>query len=117
MKFQYVTIAVSNLEKSRHFYSSILGFNESHVSENWIGYQLEHHAGFGIIEDMALAPRTSVDIINFTISDFETRWLKIKDQVHVENPPETMPWGTHKFVIRDPDNMRIAFIDSEERTR
>lgn len=94
MKFQYVTIAVSNLERSRDFYSKALGFAEAHVSENWIGYKLEHHAGFGILEDRALAPRTSSDIINFVIDDFESFWLRIKDQVKVETPPETKA-GNH----------------------
>ena len=112
MKFQYVTIAVSSLEKSRQFYSDVLGFGETLVNENWIGYKLEHSAGFGILEDKALTARTSSDIINF-----EAFWLRIKDKAQVENPPETMPWGTRKFILRDPDGMQIAFIDPEVGNR
>lgn len=86
MRFQYVTISVSNLERSRKFYSEALGFGETLGYENWIGYKLEHNAGFGILEDPGLSPRTSSDIINFVIDDFEIFWLRIKGSGSGGNP-------------------------------
>ena len=114
MRFQYVTIAVSNLEKSREFYSEFLGFSETQFYEGWIGYGLEHNAGFGIIEDKNLTRRAPSDIINFVIDDFQEFWQRVSNEVLVESPPKTMPWGTKKFIVVDPDGMKIAFIEKEE---
>ena len=112
MKFQYVTISVSDLKRSRDFYTHLLGFKETNHYEDWIGYEHEDKtSGFGIIEDKGLEKRSSLDIINFIADDFESLWKEIKDKVEIEIPPQQMPWGTRKFIILDPDKMRIAFIE------
>ena len=113
MKFQYVTISVSDLQRSRAFYSETLGFRESIQYEQWIGYGLENDAGFGIIEDPNLGNRSSLDIINFIVNDLESLWCKVRNKATIDTPPQIMPWGTKKFVVLDPDGMKIAFIEDK----
>lgn len=113
MKFQYVTIAVSDLERSREFYSKLIGLEETHSYERWIGYGLEHDAGFGIIEDTDLQYRTSSDIVNLSIDDLDGFWQEVCDRVPIDTPLQTMPWGTRKFTVLDPDGMKIAFVQDE----
>lgn len=113
MKFQYVTIAVSDLARSKEFYSELLGFEETLSYERWIGYGLEHDAGFGIIEDTNLQYRASSDIINLSIDNLDEFWEKVRDRVPLETPLQTTPWGTRKFIVLDPDGMKIAFVQGE----
>ena len=111
MRFQYVTISVSDLERSRVFYSETLGFSESIRYDRWIGYGLENDAGFGIIEDPNIEGRQSLDIINLAIDDLDAFWNRIHDKVPIDTTLKVMPWGTRKFVVLDPDGMKIAFVE------
>lgn len=114
MKFQVVTIAVSNLERSRAFYEDLLGFKPSASYERWQCYEIEGGSGFGISEDPNLHRVPCHDIFNFTHPDIDALWKKVRDHVGVESPPQVMPWGTRKFVILDPDGMRLAFVDERD---
>ncbi|HIJ73549.1 MAG TPA: VOC family protein, partial [Candidatus Hydrogenedentes bacterium] len=94
MEFQYVTIAVSDLEHSRAFYEDILGFKPNLASERWQSYEIEGNAGFGINEDANTKRVHCSDIINFSLLDIDSLWEKVRDHVRVEIPPQVMPWGT-----------------------
>jgi len=104
MELQVVTIAVRSLEKSKKFYEDILGFEPDMYYEptRWQSYQLNGNGGFGITETPNLVRTTTADIINFKV--------RVKDQVDVEAELATTPWGTYKFVIRDPDGFRLGFV-------
>ena len=114
MHLQYVTIAVSDLERSRTFYEDVLGFTPFGSYERWQSYQIEGRAGFGINEDRDLRRVPCQDIINFVVPDIDSLWEKIRDKARVESPPQVMPWGTRKFVVFDPDGMRLGFVDGRE---
>ena len=114
MEFQYVTIAVSDLEQSKAFYSDILGFKPNGDYERWQSYEIEGNAGFGISEDPNLQRDPCCNIINFSLLDLNTLWEKVRDHVRVESPPQVMPWGTYKFVILEPDGMRLGFVERKE---
>jgi uncharacterized glyoxalase superfamily protein PhnB len=43
------------------------------------------------------------------VENIEAFWLQIKDKVEVVNPLEKTPWGTYRFVIKDPDGHLLAF--------
>jgi len=91
-----------------------LGFKETRFYEGWIGYSLENKSGFGIIEDTSLARSSSSDIANLVVENVDVLWHRVKNKVEVEHAPVRMPWGTRKFIVLDPDGMRIAFIENEE---
>lgn len=114
MEFQYVTISVSDLGRSKAFYEDILGFKPSITYEKWQGYEMEGGAGFGINEDPNLQRVSSLDVINFALADIDSLWEKAKDRVCVESHPQVWPWGTRKFVILDPDGMRLGFVERKE---
>ena len=112
MKMQFVTIAVSDLAKSRRFYEDMLGFEPETAYERWQSYGIDGNGGFGIIEDSRTHRVQCLDIVNFELSDIDSLWARINGSVQVESPPQVMPWGTRKFVILDPDGMRLGFCEA-----
>lgn len=111
MEFQYVTIAVSDMELSRAFYADVLGFKPNGAYQRWQSYEIEGNAGFGINEDPDLQRVPCSDIINFSLGEIDSLREKVRRHVRVEAPPQVMPWGTRKFVILDPDGMRLGFVE------
>ncbi len=112
MKLQVVTISVSSLEKARRFYVNVLGFEPDIYYEptRWQSFKCEGNGGFGIVEVPGLVRNKSYDIINFTVNDVVSLWQKVREVVSVETPLGVTPYGTHKFVIRDPDGFRLGFV-------
>jgi predicted enzyme related to lactoylglutathione lyase len=108
---QAVTITVSNLERSRLFYEDILGFEPDSYYEptRWQCYKSEGRAYLGIAEDTKYKRGASKDIINFDVEDLEQLWKTIKDKCVIESELEKTPWGSNKFVIKDPDGYRLGF--------
>ena len=117
MEFQVVTFAVSDLTESKRFYEGILGFEPTVAYARWQGYAVSgDHAGFGINEEPDLRRLPASDIVNFAVDDLDALWERIREHVRVELPPTTMPWGTRKFVILDPDGLRIGFTEKPKPT-
>jgi len=112
MKMGFVTIAVSDLARSKHFYEDTLGFVPETLYERWQPYEIDGSGGFGIIEDSRTHRVQCLDIVNFALSDIDSLWARIEGHVQVESPPQVMPWGTRKFVILDPDGMRLGFCEA-----
>ncbi len=106
MKQQGVTRVVKNLEASRAFYERVLGLKPGPAYEptRWQMYEMENGAFFAIGE----APG-STDEIGFTTRNVEGLWERVKDRVEVVEPLSHTPWGTYRFVIRDPDGHLVAF--------
>ena len=112
---QAVTITVSNLERSRFFYENLLGFEPDSYYEptRWQCYKSEGRAYFGITEDTQYKRVDSKDIINFDVDDLEQLWQKIADKCVIEDKLEKTPWGSYKFVIRDPDGYKLGFCQKK----
>ena len=108
---QAVTITVSNLERSKHFYEDILGFEPDTYYEptRWQCYKSEGRAYLGITEDTEYKRNDSKDIINFNVDDVEQLWKNIEEKSVVESKLDKTPWGSYKFVVRDPDGYRLGF--------
>ena len=113
MQLQVVTLSVKSLECSRPFYEQILGFDPDIFYEptRWQSYKFDGESGFGIIEVPDLVRCRNGDIINFSVDDVKALWYRVKDQVEIEANLEKTPWGTYKFVIRDPDGFRLGFVE------
>lgn len=112
MELQVVTLSVRSLSVSKSFYEDVLGFipHIYYEATRWQSYQLCGNGGFGITETTNLVRRHNNDIVNFRVQDVKDMWHRIKDQVDVEQELTTTPWGTYKFVIRDPDGFRLGFL-------
>ncbi len=112
---QAVTITVSDLERSKHFYEEILGFEADEYYEpgRWQCYRSEGRAYLGIAEDIEYQRRDTKDIINFDVGDLEQLWKNVAQKCEVEFPLGKTPWGSYKFVIRDPDGHRLGFCQRQ----
>ncbi len=106
MELAGVTHTVANLKRSKHFYEEVLGFecDASYAPTHWQSYKCQEGVFFAIGE-----PLGSTDETSFAVADVEALWLKIKDKVEVVHSLEKTPWGTFRFVIKDPDGHILAF--------
>ena len=110
MELVGITRTVTSLDKSRQFYSEVLGFEPDafYAPTRWQSYKCQQGVFFAVGE----APG-STDEISYAVTDVETLWARIKDKVEVVNPLEKTPWGTYRFVIKDPDGHLLAFAQKQ----
>ena len=106
MKLLGITRIVTSLDRSKQFYKEVLGFEPEAFYEptRWQSYKCQKGVFFTVGE----APG-STNEISFATQDVEALWIRVKDNVEVVNPLEKTPWGTYRFVIKDPDGNLLAF--------
>ena len=106
MELSGITHIVANLEKSKRFYEEVLGFEigASYAPTRWQAYKCQEGIFFAIGEAPGSTEETSL-----VVDDIEAFWLRSKDKVDVVSPLEKTPWGTYRFVIKDPDGHLLAF--------
>lgn len=106
MNLSGITRTVASVTESRKFYEELLGFEPDAFYEPtcWQSYRVQDGVFFAIGE----APGSTNEIV-FAVADVEALWLRVKDRVEVIHPLEKTPWGTYRFVIRDPDGHLLAF--------
>jgi catechol 2,3-dioxygenase-like lactoylglutathione lyase family enzyme len=111
MQVQGATVSVSDLERSKAFYEGVLGLVPDSYYEptRWQPYKFDGRAYFAIIEVKGLQREAWSDIVNFGVEDIESLWDRVRDEVEVETELSETPWGSYKFVIRDPDGYRLGF--------
>jgi len=51
---------------------------------------------------------------NFNITDVDTLWDELKDNVNVIEELVSTPYGTKKFTIRDLDGNELGFVQESE---
>jgi len=116
MHIQAVTMSVANLETSRKFYEEILGFEPSFATSEpyrWQAYRSAEEAFFALIEIPGLRRTPNMDIVNFVVEDVEQLWQRVAERVDVELEPHLTPYGAYKFIIRDPDGLRLGFVTED----
>jgi catechol 2,3-dioxygenase-like lactoylglutathione lyase family enzyme len=120
--FDHIFIAPKNFDKSLDFYSKILKWP---IITSWGGNRqprgaiLKSHGGMILV--LAEPHDDSIDeawkegrvshqpTIHLMTDDLISRFKEIPPGSHVVILPERTHWGTHWFVLRDPDNNLIAF--------
>jgi len=112
VQIQGVTISVSDLARSKAFYEEVLGFVPDAYYEptHWQSYQFEGRAYFAIIEVLGLQRQAFADIVNFDVEEIESLWDRVRDKADVEAELSETPWGSYRFIIRDPDGHRLGFV-------
>lgn len=117
MNIQTVTITVSNLNKSKEFYQGLLGFElgDDWPATKWQSFKFGDQL-FAIREKEGFLRTESFDITNFEVDDADSLWEKIKDKVEVVDKLAPTPWGSYRFVIKDPDGYQVAFVDKNKST-
>jgi len=117
MNIQTITITVSNLSKSKEFYAGLLGFEPGSdwPETKWQSFKFGDQI-FAIREKTGFKRAESFDIANFEVDDADSLWESIKDKVEVVDKPAPTPWGSYRFVIKDPDGYQLAFVDTRKST-
>lgn len=110
-----VTIPVSSLNAARKFYGDALGFLEDAFYEPtaWISYKSSGTAFLAIQEVPGLQAGKQESTVDFYLEGIDELWQKVKDRAEVVAIPERTPWGSYKFVIKDPDGNRLGFVKKE----
>lgn len=111
VRIQGITIEVGDLARSKAFYEALLGFEpgEYYAPTKWQPYRFGDQY-FAIREIEGKRPHDDLDITNFELDDVEGLWERVKDRVEVAEPLAPTPYGTYKFVIKDPDGYRLGFV-------
>jgi catechol 2,3-dioxygenase-like lactoylglutathione lyase family enzyme len=111
MRIQGITIEVSDLAAAKRFYEDLLGFvpGDFYEPTRWQPYDLGGRY-FAIREIGHAKHRDDLDITNFDVDDVEDLWARVKDSAEVAEELGTTPYGTYKFVIKDPDGYRLGFV-------
>jgi len=111
MNIQTVTITVSNMKNSKAFYEEVLGFtpDEFYEPTNWQPYRFNDQL-FGIREKTGFVRPESFDITNFETDDVEELWARVKDKAAIVEELAPTPWGSYRFVVKDPDGYNVAFV-------
>ncbi len=106
MQLRGITRTVKNLEASKKFYEEKLGFEPDAFYEptKWQSYKCQEGIFFAVGEEPG-----STNEISFAVEDIQAYWMWVKDKVEVVHPLERTPWGTYRFVIKDPDDHLLAF--------
>jgi predicted enzyme related to lactoylglutathione lyase len=111
MQVQGVTVSVSDLSRSKAFYEEVLGFIPDSYYEptRWQPYKFEGRAYFAIIEVPGLQRKAWADVVNFDVEEIASLWNRVRDKVEVEAELSETPWGSYRFIIKDPDGCRLGF--------
>jgi catechol 2,3-dioxygenase-like lactoylglutathione lyase family enzyme len=106
MELLGVTRIVKDVEKSKHFYEEVLGFEPAgfYTPTRWQGYKIQEGMFFAVGEAPGSTNETAL-----AVDDIEGLWSRVKDKVEVVHPLEKTPWGTYRFVVKDPDGNLLAF--------
>jgi catechol 2,3-dioxygenase-like lactoylglutathione lyase family enzyme len=110
MEFIGITRVVASVEKAKDFYEDVLGFTPGGYYEptRWQSYDCKP----GIFYAVGEAPG-STDEASFAVEDVETLWERVRNRPEIVHPLEHTPWGTYRFVIRDPDGHLLAFAQKQ----
>ncbi|MGC3984126.1 MAG: VOC family protein [Pseudorhodoferax sp.] len=109
-----VLLRCRDLEETRQFYQSALGFNVRDTAEGTLS--VEHHGGTLIFTSSDLwesSPGFS-GTIYFTIPDATRYFASIKDKTEVAWPIQEMPYGSKEFGIKDCNGYHLAFQQQTE---
>ena len=60
-------------------------------------------------------PHDDFDITNFELDDLEGVWAPVEDSADVAEPLAETPYGTYKFVVKDPDGYRLGFVQNRRQ--
>ena len=98
-----------DLEETREFYQSVLGFNVRDSAEGTITAEKQGGTLIFTTGDLWEHPLGFSGTIYFTISDADGYFASLKDKVAVAWPIQDMSYGSREFGIRDCNGYHLAF--------
>jgi catechol 2,3-dioxygenase-like lactoylglutathione lyase family enzyme len=110
MEISGITRNVTNLQQAKAFYEQVLGLSPSSAYEptRWQSYQMQEGLYLAVGE-----PPGSFDSVALAVPDLDAFWAKVRGQAEVVHPLAVTPWGTRRFVVRDPDGNLLTFTEKK----
>jgi len=100
-RIPHITIGVSDLKKSVHFYQDILGLEK--IGE-WPAYAVFDIAGV----ELGLEPKAKLEIC-LLVDDVDKAYRNLKDQgARFVAEPEDQHWGGRSATLVDPDENKFV---------
>jgi lactoylglutathione lyase len=112
-----ITLTVSDLKKSVHFYEKILGLTKKYEFKDYAGFDCGGvEIGVKTWGEME-KPRKGEPCIDFLVDDIEEAYRILKEKgVEFMEPPKETLWGGKTAYFYDPDGnvLQLVEIDWEK---
>lgn len=104
-----ILLRCRDLEETRKFYQSALGFSVRDTTEGTL--TVEHDGGKLIFTsgDLWESPPVFSGTIYFTVPDADGYFASVKDKTTVAWPIQDMSYGSKEFGIKDCNGYHLAF--------
>lgn len=118
----YILLSVADIEKSRDFYSALLGIQPVEASPTFTLYVLPNgiKLGLWLASEIEPAPRAAGGVeVTFTETDdaaLEAGFVQWSSLAEVLQAPTRMDFG-YTFVVADPDGHRLRVFTPAARPR
>ena len=108
-----ILLRCRDLEETRQFYQSALGFNVRDSAEGTL--TAEHQRGTLIFtpSDLWESQIGFSGTIYFTVPDVDGYFASVKDKAAVAWPIQDMPYGSREFGVRDCNGYHLAFQQAQ----
>ena len=101
----HVHLPVSDLPRSRSFYTETMGFE--------VGYEDEAMVYFpevGLIIDQSDTVIGTGTIVGLTCQDADAEYERLRQRgAPLGTRPQDQPWGVRNFYVSDPDGNQVEF--------
>lgn len=108
----HIRVNVSDLVAARHFYRTVLGFEEAGAwpeeQPTYVDYVVGEGAVFAIEQRRQLSPGGAR--CNFVVADVRRLWMQLRGIVEIVEPYDDGADGVPRFAVRDPDGNEIGFV-------
>ncbi len=110
-----ILLRCKDLDETRTFYSSVLGFSVADTAENTL--TVEKNGGKLIFTKQNLWNSDPVcsGTIYFTIPDTDEYYAMVKDRAKISWPLQQMPYGSREFGVHDCNGYSLAFQQDRSR--
>jgi len=113
-RLTHIRANVSDLHKSIEWYEKMLGFEctGADITDRWSYADFE--CGEGATFAIAVSGKgTTSARFNFDVENVDALWENLKNKVTIIEAIETMPHGTRKFTMADPDGNEIGLVQQK----
>jgi catechol 2,3-dioxygenase-like lactoylglutathione lyase family enzyme len=111
-----ITLRVSNMQASVHFYSNVLGMELLYGGE-WSGFSSlrANDSEFSILNLEQGHGVSGWGRIIFHVIDVDAFWSHLRGKGFDPEIPQDAPWGERYFHVLDPDGHELSFARPLER--
>lgn len=101
----HVHLPVSDLDRSRAFYTDVMGFTVDYDNGEMVSF-----SDAGLVIDLAEEPVGQGTIVAFDCDDADDEYRRLAERgARLGDPPRDQFWGVRNFYLSDPDGHEIEF--------